>query len=122
MFHQVICTCCNCCCSILRQITRFEEKNENSIDKANYVSKVDKKFCKGCGLCAKRCPFTAITIKKEKALVETQKCFGCGACAITCPNEAIKLHRLERSHIFDNPIVMMNTIREENKNNPEYPR
>jgi len=122
MFHQVICTCCNCCCSILRQITRFEEKNENSIDKANYIAKVNKKLCKGCGLCTKRCPFTAITIVNEKASVETQKCFGCGACAITCPNEAIKLHRLERSHIFDNPMEMMNTIREENKNNPEYPR
>jgi Pyruvate/2-oxoacid:ferredoxin oxidoreductase delta subunit/DNA-binding Lrp family transcriptional regulator len=122
MFHQVICTCCNCCCAILRQITRFEDKNYAAIGKANYVAKVDQNTCKGCGTCAKRCPFTAITIENEKASVEEKKCYGCGNCALTCPNEAIKLHRLERSHIFDNPIELMSTIKEENKDNPDYPR
>ena len=121
MFHQVICSCCNCCCSVLRQVTRFEEKNKDCISKANYISKVNKDLCSGCGLCAKRCPFTAIKIKEEKAVVKASECFGCGICAVTCPTEAIKLHRLERSHIFDNTIELMNTIKEENKDNPEYP-
>ncbi|MBY9003180.1 MAG: 4Fe-4S binding protein [Candidatus Lokiarchaeota archaeon] len=121
MFHQVICSCCSCCCAVLRQVTRFEDKNDACISKANYVSIVNQELCKGCGLCAKRCPFSVIKIENEIATLDSQQCFGCGVCAVTCPNEAIKLHRFERSHIFNNSLELMNTIREENKDNPEYP-
>ncbi|MFX0142025.1 MAG: DUF362 domain-containing protein, partial [Candidatus Hodarchaeota archaeon] len=115
--HQVICCCCPCCCSLLRGMTRFEDKNENCISKSNYISIVDQDSCKGCGLCSKRCPFNAIIIENEKASVDIEKCFGCGVCGVTCPNGAIRLHRKERSHIFENFLQLMNRIYKENRVN-----
>ena len=112
--HQVLCTCCDCCCAMLRGMTRFEEKNENCISKSNYISQVNQDLCKGCGTCHKRCVFHAIIID-EKASVEAQKCYGCGACAITCPTGAIKLHRAERSHIYENHLELMKKIYDENR-------
>ncbi len=113
--HQVICCCCSCCCSLLRGMTRFEEKNENCISKSNYISIVDEDLCKGCELCSKRCPFNAITIENKKASVDIEKCFGCGVCGVTCPNGAIRLHRKERSHIFENFLQLMDRIYKENR-------
>lgn len=113
--HQVICCCCACCCAMLRGMTRFEDKNEACTAKSNYISKVNHELCKGCGLCAERCPFQAIKIENDKSFVEEKKCYGCGVCAVTCPTEAIKLHRIERSNIFKNPIELMKTIYQENR-------
>lgn len=115
--HQVLCCCCPCCCSLLRGMTRFEDKNENCVSKSNYVSKVDQELCKGCGMCIERCAFNAITINEEKASVDQMKCYGCGSCAIQCPTGAIKLHRKERSEIYDNFLVLMTKIFEENRSN-----
>lgn len=113
--HQVICCCCPCCCAMLRGMTRFEEKNENCTAKSNYISEVNQGLCKGCGLCAERCPFQAIRIANDKSLVDPEKCYGCGVCAVTCPTEAIKLHRIERSQIHKNPMELIKTIYQENR-------
>jgi len=113
--HVVVCCCCECCCSLLRGMTRFEDKNENCTAKSNYISQVNQDLCKGCELCVKRCPFKAITIDNEKSFVDPNKCYGCGVCAVTCPTGAIKLHRTERSHIYENPLELMDKIYRENR-------
>jgi ferredoxin/DNA-binding Lrp family transcriptional regulator len=113
--HVVVCCCCECCCSILRGMTRFEDKNENCTAKSNYISQVNQDLCKGCELCVKRCPFKAITIDNEKSFVDPNKCYGCGVCAVTCPTGAIKLHRTERSHIYENPLELLGKIYKENR-------
>ena len=115
--HFVICCCCACCCALLRGMTRFEEKNEHCVARSNYVSKVDQDTCKGCGLCAERCPFKAITVENEKASVNPNRCYGCGACAVTCPTGAIKLHREERSYIYENALKLSSKIYQENRTN-----
>ena len=51
----------------------------------------------------------------EKSQVISGKCYGCGVCAVTCPNEAIKLHRVERSQIYKNPIELIQKIYQENR-------
>jgi MinD superfamily P-loop ATPase len=76
---------------------------------------VNQDLCEGCGLCAKRCPFQAIKIENDKSFVNEEKCYGCGVCAVTCPTEAIKLHRIERSHIYKNPLELIETIYRENR-------
>ncbi|MHA1131088.1 MAG: 4Fe-4S binding protein, partial [Candidatus Helarchaeota archaeon] len=112
--HQVVCCCCSCCCSLLRGMTRFKDKNENCVAKSNYISKVDPDLCEGCGLCTKRCVFQAITIEAQTATVDPEKCFGCGACGVTCPTGAIRLYRIERSHLYEHQLELMNKIYEEN--------
>ncbi len=113
--HFVLCCCCECCCALLRGMTRFEEKNEHCVAKSNYISKVDQKICKGCGLCVKRCVFKAISLEDDKASVNPKKCYGCGVCAVTCPTGAIKLHRMDRSHIYENHLKLSIKIYQENR-------
>lgn len=115
--HQVICCCCGCCCALLRGMTRFEDKNESCTAKSNYIAKVNSHLCTGCALCVKRCPFKAITIKKEKAKINTKKCYGCGVCTVACVPEAVKLHRIERSHIYSDDIKLFEKIYQENRRN-----
>ena len=115
--HQVICCCCACCCALLRGMTRFDDKNLNCTAKSNYIAKVNPHLCTGCALCAKRCFFKAIAIKKEKAKVNPIKCYGCGVCTVACVPEAIKLHRIERSHICSDSTKLFEKIYQENRRN-----
>lgn len=54
----------------------------------NFVVLDDK--CKGCGICAKKCPGDAITGEKKKPhVIDNDKCVKCGACIEACPFGAI---------------------------------
>ncbi|WP_195539563.1 NADH-ubiquinone oxidoreductase-F iron-sulfur binding region domain-containing protein [Eubacterium maltosivorans] len=54
----------------------------------NYV--IDEEKCKGCGICAKKCPGDAITGEKKKThVIDAAKCVKCGACIEACPFNAI---------------------------------
>jgi electron transfer flavoprotein alpha subunit len=57
--------------------------------------KIDLDLCTGCKRCAKVCPFGAISIVDEKAVVDELVCTLCGACARPglCPENAITLER-----------------------------
>ncbi len=53
---------------------------------------VDEDACTACGLCAKVCPYHAITVDtaaKTPAHVIEAACAGCGTCAAECPFGAI---------------------------------
>jgi heterodisulfide reductase subunit A len=46
--------------------------------------------CKECGICATKCPYSAIVGERGQiAEVITAKCHGCGACVAECPSNAI---------------------------------
>ncbi len=48
-------------------------------------------LCKGCGICAKNCPTSAISGKiKEVHVIDQDKCIKCGVCMEKCPFKAIK--------------------------------
>ena len=61
------------------------------------VAKVDESLCRGCGLCAEACPYSAIELKAvnkyghtlQVAFVNEALCKGCGSCAAACLNGAI---------------------------------
>ncbi|MBO4212630.1 MAG: RnfABCDGE type electron transport complex subunit B [Clostridia bacterium] len=47
--------------------------------------------CCGFGSCAKVCPFDAIRIVDDLAVVDETKCTACGTCITACPNHLIEI-------------------------------
>lgn len=56
---------------------------------------VIKEKCKGCSICVKNCPFSAITIEGKLAVIGSS-CTGCGVCVEKCPFKAIEKTEEER--------------------------
>ncbi len=75
-----------------------EEFKEHAIDKncraleCKAMSKItiNTEKCKGCGLCQKSCPVSAIEGEaREKRVINQEKCIKCGTCLASCPFKAI---------------------------------
>jgi ferredoxin len=97
---------CNCdypYCTPLR--VRRHTEIKQALLKSEYIARVDEKKCKGCGSCASKCQFGAISISvsREKAVISSYECFGCGVCRIACENKAMSLIPRE-SHLIANKL------------------
>ncbi len=69
------------------------------------TSSIDPDLCTICGICAKVCPYSAITVdikNRIPATVMEAACHGCGACAAECPFDAITM-----KHFTDQQIMSM---------------
>lgn len=52
---------------------------------------IDPEICKGCSLCARNCPVSAIEgVVKSPYTINQEKCIKCGACVSNCKFKAIK--------------------------------
>jgi heterodisulfide reductase subunit A len=82
------------------------------------IARVEPGLCisaqgRKCGLCARACPYGAITVEVGQAAVITPaKCHGCGACVAECPHNAIS-----QDHFTDAQIVAQ--MRELLRDQPE---
>lgn len=57
---------------------------------------IDKKTCTGCGACIEVCPYDALSMEDNLAVVN-EKCTFCGACLEDiCPEDAITLEKEEK--------------------------
>jgi len=112
--HMIICLCCDCCCSILRGRTRWE--NPAAFAPSNFVA-VAGEDCVLCGACEERCFFGAVSLDEElgRAAVDPEKCVGCGVCAVGCEQEAMKLRRLDRNRPFPGPRDLYRAVARENR-------
>lgn len=53
---------------------------------------IDEEKCRSCGLCAKKCPVSAISgVKKHPYNIDQSACIKCGNCKEVCPFDAIEV-------------------------------
>lgn len=112
--HEVICLCCQCCCSQVRGRTRWE--NPLAVAPSNFVAEANDD-CILCGKCEDRCFFGAISQDENlsRAIADPEKCIGCGVCTITCEQDALRLKRVERSQVFADARELYKKVAIENK-------
>lgn len=60
-----------------------------------YVIEVIVEKCTGCGNCVDTCPYGAISIADNIAIIDLDACTLCGACISECPFEALFLRKEE---------------------------
>jgi heterodisulfide reductase subunit A len=71
------------------------------IEAEGIVADIDLTDCNQCGLCAKRCPYSAITVDEESnPEVVKALCKGCGLCAADCPQECISIVHYSDDQVF----------------------
>lgn len=71
------------------------------IEAEGIVADIDLTDCNDCGLCYKRCPYSAIQLNDaEKPAVIKALCRGCGLCAADCPKECIAIVHYSDGQIF----------------------
>jgi heterodisulfide reductase subunit A len=58
--------------------------------------------CMGCGMCARVCPYNAITVDNEKKLAKVAEaaCAGCGTCGAECQFGAIEMRHFTDEQIY----------------------
>jgi dihydroorotate dehydrogenase subfamily 1 len=54
------------------------------------VPLLQKKKCTSCKLCARSCPYNAITMIEKIPSIDKEKCYGCGLCVSLCRVEALR--------------------------------
>jgi ferredoxin len=100
-----LCNCCGCCCEVLSAARRFSSLRP--IQSTNFVAKVRRELCSGCGMCVDACPVQSLALIsakdpqhpwKRRCVQDPRRCLGCGICARSCKSGAISLlPRAERA-------------------------
>jgi electron transport complex protein RnfB len=86
-----ICTCCGCCCGVLRTLNTLPRPVDMVV--SSFIARVDVEKCSGCGVCVTRCQMRAVIVDDDKAVINYDRCIGCGLCVSTCPTHALTLER-----------------------------
>ncbi len=78
--------------------------------------KIKTEKCVGCNLCVKVCPFSAITIVNQIAVIDLHKCNLCGACKEACKFEAIEIFKPEiaKTGVIEDSKAVWVFVEEEN--------
>ena len=61
------------------------------------ILKIHAPACVACGACVEICPFGALSIPGEVAVVNPDKCTLCGACVKVCPVECIAMPETQKA-------------------------
>ena len=85
-----MCNCCGCCCGMLGAVR--DVGIANAVVPSNFVAATDLARCRGCKLCFRACPVSAITMVDNDgkgprvywSIVDPDACIGCGVCFPVC--------------------------------------
>ncbi|MFI3226303.1 MAG: RnfABCDGE type electron transport complex subunit B [Clostridia bacterium] len=110
------CTACSKCIAACPKnlIELVSEKQKvfvpcSSKDKGGVARKICEVSCIGCKLCEKECPFDAIHVENNVAVIDYTKCKNCGKCVPVCPR---KLIVNERKPVVKPPVAPKPTTEE----------
>jgi len=112
---SIICLCCNCCCSMVRGRSKWE--NPKAVSPSGFAP-IPNDNCVMCGMCSRQCFFGALSVdkKQKRFAVDKEKCIGCGVCTLTCQNNALKLHATGREiEVFRDAKALYERVESENK-------
>jgi ferredoxin len=85
-----LCSCCACCCTGLKIITRFSYPW--MIAKSHFQVELERSRCQACGTCARRCATGALSLDGAELQLDDSRCVGCGVCVSGCKhNQALSL-------------------------------
>lgn len=97
------CTGCKkCVATCPRGLLRVDPLNRTifvrcaNLEKGAIANKACNHACIACGKCARECPFQAISIVNNLAVIDYEKCKLCGKCVKVCPKQCIHNYRPER--------------------------
>lgn len=79
----------------------------NNKDKGPMVKKNCSVACIACGICEKNCPFDAIHVVNNLAVIDYDKCTNCMVCVEKCPTKAIEgdLAKRKKAYIIDEKCI-----------------
>ncbi len=97
------CTACNKCVLAcpknlfsLRNLKKLVHIACKSVDVAKNTRLACKVGCISCKKCEKICPFDAVHVENNLAVIDYNKCTSCGKCVAECPTKTIVNFRQER--------------------------
>jgi Pyruvate/2-oxoacid:ferredoxin oxidoreductase delta subunit len=99
--HSYICSCCTCCCGVLRSVADLGVSR--TVARSGFHAVVDVDVCIGCGDCVARCQFGGLSVSDDSCHVELARCAGCGQCTMACSVGALNLVRLPDSDAVKPP-------------------
>ena len=113
------CSCCGCCCHMLRAVSEFNVPG--LISKPHFMPENHADKCTLCEKCVEACPMNAWVVKESGLEHHPMRCIGCGLCALACEFDALELKSVEDARPPENsytslllkasPGMIRNTVR-----------
>ena len=113
---QFICACCDDCCGLLGMIKASPAPADHIA--SAYRITVVQESCVACGLCVKKCPMDALSLKDLVLLIDDRRCIGCGVCTGACPKEALVLKKKPDAPVPPETMEDLHNILERNRSTP----
>jgi ferredoxin len=106
---NVLCSCCGCCCGVLRGLKAQERPAD--VVASSFIAHYDAEACTSCHTCLDRCQMDALSANGDGVTFDDGRCIGCGLCVSTCPSGALTLERKSGSQDVLLPVDMVDTWR-----------